>query len=101
MIFERLANGMEKSMNKLQELMVLTMEECGELTQRCSKIIRKFETVEEITEDQRVKLLDEMGDVYCMLELIIAEGITNWSELNDRALYKVDKLKQWSKLIDE
>jgi len=88
-------------MNKLQELMVLTMEECGELTQRCSKIIRKFETVEEITEDQRVKLLDEMGDVYCMLELIIAEGITNWSELNDRALYKVDKLKQWSKLIDE
>ena len=101
MIFERLANGMEKSMNKLQELMVLTMEECGELTQRCSKIIRKFETVEEITEDQRVKLVEEMGDVYCMLELIIAEGITNWSELNDRALYKVDKLKQWSKLIDE
>ena len=81
--------------------MVLTMEECGELTQRCSKIMRKFDTVEEITEDQRVKLLDEMGDVYCMLELIIAEGITNWSELNDRALYKVDKLKQWSKLIDE
>jgi hypothetical protein len=75
------------------------MEECGELTQRCSKIIRKFETVEEITEDQRVKLVEEMGDVYCMLELIIEHGITDWSELNERALYKVNKLKEWSKLI--
>jgi len=88
-------------MNKLQELMVITMEECGELTQRCSKIIRKFETVEEITEDQRVKLVEEMGDVYCMLELIIEHGITDWSELNERALYKVNKLKEWSKLINE
>jgi len=86
-------------MNKLQELMVITMEECGELTQRCSKIIRKFDTVEEITEDQRVKLVEEMGDVYCMLELIIEHGITDWSELNERALYKVNKLKEWSKLI--
>lgn len=77
------------------------MEECGELTQRCSKIIRKFETVEEITEDQRVKLVEEMGDVYCMLELIIEHGITDWSELNERALYKVNKLKEWSKLINE
>jgi len=75
------------------------MEECGELTQRCSKIIRKFDTVEEITEDQRVKLVEEMGDVYCMLELIIEHGITDWSELNERALYKVNKLKEWSKLI--
>jgi len=81
--------------------MVITMEECGELTQRCSKIIRKFETVEEITEDQRVKLVEEMGDVYCMLELIIEHGITDWSELNERALYKVNKLKEWSKLINE
>ena len=88
-------------MNKLQELMVITMEECGELTQRCSKIIRKFETVEEITEDQRVKLVEEMGDVYCMLELIIEHGIADWSELNERGLYKMNKLKEWSKLIDE
>jgi Asp-tRNA(Asn)/Glu-tRNA(Gln) amidotransferase C subunit len=45
---------MPGTLNKLQELMVLTMEECGELTQRCSKIIRKFETLEEVTEEQRV-----------------------------------------------
>ena len=81
--------------------MVITMEECGELTQRCSKIIRKFETMEEITEDQRAKLVEEMGDVYCMIELIIEHGITDWNELNERALYKVNKLKEWSKLINE
>ena len=46
---------MPGTLNKLQELMVLTMEECGELTQRCSKIIRKFETLEEVTEEQKIR----------------------------------------------
>ena len=62
---------MPGTLNKLQELMVLTMEECGELTQRCSKIIRKFETLEEVTEEQRVLLLEEVGDVQCLIDLMI------------------------------
>ncbi len=45
---------MPGTLNKLQELMVLTMEECGELTQRCSKIISKFKTLKEVREKQRV-----------------------------------------------
>jgi Asp-tRNA(Asn)/Glu-tRNA(Gln) amidotransferase C subunit len=62
---------MPGTLNKLQELMVLTMEECGELTQRCSKIIRKFETLEEVTEEQRVLLLEEVGDVQCLIKLSV------------------------------
>ena len=31
---------MELQMNKLQELLTITMEECGELIQACSKAIR-------------------------------------------------------------
>lgn len=86
-------------MNKLQELMVLTMEECGELTQRCSKIIRKFETLEEITEDQRVKLLEEVGDVQCLIELMVDCGLLTNDEINARIDSKRNKLKTWSKLI--
>ena len=42
--------------NTLQQLMCITMEECGELTQRCSKIMRKYESFDLIEEAQRVKL---------------------------------------------
>mgnify|MGYP001094703472 FL=1 len=87
------------SLNKLQELMVITMEECGELTQRCSKIIRKFDTLDEITEDQRVKLLEEVGDVQCLIDLMVECGLLTKDEINARIDTKRDKLKIWSKLI--
>ena len=85
--------------NKLQQLMCITMEECGELTQRCSKMMRKFTTIEDATEDQRVKLLEEAGDVLCMIELMVEHGILTNEELGVRVNVKRDKLKQWSTLI--
>jgi hypothetical protein len=90
---------MPGTLNKLQELMVLTMEECGELTQRCSKIIRKFETLEEVTEDQRVLLLEEVGDVQCLIDLMIDCKLLTKAEIDARIDTKRDKLKIWSKLI--
>lgn len=85
--------------NTLQQLMCITMEECGELTQRCSKIMRKYEKLDQIEENQRVKLVEEIGDVFCMMELMVEHGITDWLELHDRADVKLEKLKKWSTLI--
>ena len=85
--------------NTLQQLMIITAEECGELTQRCSKIIRKYATIDEIEEEQRQKFVDEAGDVLCMLELLVAHKITNWEELRHRVSVKQDKLKTWSNLV--
>ena len=79
--------------------MVLTMEECGELTQRCSKIIRKFDTLDEVTEDQRVKLLEEVGDVQCLIDLMVDCGLLTKREIDARIDTKRDKLIKWSKLI--
>jgi len=87
--------------NKLQQLMIITAEECGELTQRCSKIVRKYETIDQIEEEQRIKFLEEAGDVYCMLELLVDHKITNWDELKKRSQVKRQKLKIWSDLINE
>ena len=72
--------------NKLQQLMVITAEECGELTQRCSKIIRKYNDISEIEEDQRVKLLEELGDVQCMIELMVDHNIITYKELAVRIM---------------
>jgi NTP pyrophosphatase (non-canonical NTP hydrolase) len=86
--------------NKLQQLMVITAEECGELTQRCSKIIRKYDSFEQIEEDQRNKLLDEVGDVYCMIDLMCEHGVLDWRHVYARSSYKKEKLRKWSTLID-
>lgn len=79
--------------------MIITAEECGELTQRCSKIIRKYSCKKEIEEEQRIKLIEEVGDVLCMINLMVEHDITNWKELKDRVDVKKNKLKVWSSLI--
>tara|TARA_B100001057_G_scaffold249029_1_gene249298 strand:+ start:175 stop:453 length:279 start_codon:yes stop_codon:yes gene_type:complete len=92
---------MENSpINKLQQLMIITAEECGELTQRCSKIVRKYKDFNEIEDDQRNKLLEEVGDVYCMIDLMTEHGVLDWKHIYARSSAKKDKLKTWSGLID-
>jgi len=90
---------MDSPINTLQQLMCITMEECGELTQRCSKMMRKFSTIEETTEDQRVQLLEEAGDVLCMIELMVEHGLLTNEELGARINVKREKLKTWSTLV--
>ena len=84
------------SMNKLegrQELLVITMEECGELIQECSKTLRK----QDLFEQQNLK--DEIGDVYAMINLLVEYDVVSWTELEDRVDYKKNKLKKWSDLV--
>ena len=80
-------------MDKLQELLIITMEECGELIQECSKSIRKehYYNNKELTE--------EIGDVLCMIELLKSNELVNEHELNRRITLKKLKLKKWSNLL--
>ena len=82
-------------MNELEELMVITMEECGELIQACSKAIRRDKYY-----DNR-KILEEVGDVMCMLELMHEFDLFSWDDVDARVEVKREKLKKWSKLIEE
>ena len=90
----------DSPINKLQQLMTITMEECGELTQRCSKIIRKYKEADDIEDDQRQKLLEEAGDVLCMLELMVEHGLFTNKDLGSRVNEKREKLKKWSTLVE-
>ena len=91
----------DSPINKLQQLMIITAEECGELTQRCSKIVRKYSTADQIEEDQREKLLEEVGDVYCMIDLLLDHGFIDEDLVYQRAQIKREKLKTWSTLIND
>ena len=86
-------------LNTLQQLMIITAEECGELTQRCSKVIRKFKHIEDITDTEREKLLEEVGDVYCMINLMTEHGVLDWKHIYARSSVKEEKLKKWSTLV--
>jgi len=82
-------------MNKLdqrQQLMVVTMEECGELIQACSKAIR-------CNDYHNDSLKEEIGDVMCMIELIKSNGLITQREIDNQIQTKRMKLMKWSKLL--
>lgn len=84
-----------KTLDTHQQLFVITAEECGELTQVCMKILRKAT----VDDEWNKKLLEEAGDVYCMLDLMVQHGYLTWDDIANRANVKKKKLIKWSDLI--
>ena len=91
---------LETPINDFQQLMAITAEECGELTQVCMKLLRKYESLDAASEDKHLELLnEEAGDVYAMIDLLCEHGVLQWEHIYARSSYKKEKLKQWSTLI--
>ncbi len=91
-------------MNRLTELMVITMEECGELTQACSKVLRTREnnfSSKTISTEALDDLAKEVADVMCMIELMQEEGLVDPLDISEGIQNKREKLKVWSSLITE
>jgi|TARA_R100001126_G_scaffold83925_1_gene52279 NTP pyrophosphatase (non-canonical NTP hydrolase) len=86
-----------KKLNAQQQLLIITMEECGELIHACSKALRRGELYE--NSDSQLKLKQEVGDVYAMLDLLVEWDILSWNDIEDQRNKKRQKLKQWSDLI--
>ena len=86
-----------KPLDARQELLVITMEECGELIQACSKALRRGELYTNSDSEQQLK--QEIADVYCMIELMQDWDILSWEEIERGVERKREKLKKWSKLI--
>ena len=86
-----------KELDARQQLLVVTMEECGELIQACSKLLRRSELY---SDGEYVKnLKDELGDVYAMIELLVEWDVLSWDEIENRRDEKRKKLSKWSDLI--
>ena len=80
-------------MEKLTELMIITMEECGELTQACSKVLRT-----DFKDHALQDLKQEVADVVCMIELMKKNGLVNDSEIVQGIQNKMEKLEIYSNL---
>ena len=83
----------ENNMTQREEALVILMEECGELTQDCSKMIRSGGD----TKYER-QLQDEVGDVLALIEVLKISGIVTDKQIEDRMKVKKEKLMKWSML---
>ena len=80
-------------MEKLTELMIITMEECGELTQACSKGLRT-----DFKDHALQDLKQEVADVVCMIELMKKNGLVNDADIVQGIQNKMEKLEIYSNL---
>lgn len=88
-------------MNKSQkEVLLITQEECAEVTQAISKVFRFG--IDAVYNDQtnNQRLTEELGDLHCMIELIVESGLIDRKELLNASGNKRKKLIQWSKIFD-
>ena len=83
-------------MKKQEEMLVITAEECGELIQACSKVIRSKGKTKYIR-----NLQDEIGDVMCMIEIMKHSGLVDDEQIEKRIEVKKEKLMKWSLLFSE
>ena len=83
----------KSDLNQEKELFCITAEECGELVQVCMKIARWGIDKKKISD-----LIEEVGDVALMLDLIVDAGYITKEEIKARKKVKKLKLKKYSSL---
>ena len=65
------------------------------------KYLRRYENIDQVEEKWKQKLLEEVGDVYCMIDLLLDHGFIDEDLVYQRAKIKREKLKTWSTLIND
>jgi NTP pyrophosphatase (non-canonical NTP hydrolase) len=88
-------------MNKEQkEIFFITQEECAEVTQAISKVLRfGMDSYHPVTnKSNKHSLEEEIGDLLAMIEILIRRAIISDSNVNEARIQKMEKLKKWSKI---
>jgi len=84
-------------MTRNEELLVILMEECAEVQQEASKLIRfGSDTWADVLNFEK-----EIGDLLCMIDLCHKQGLISEDAIIQAAEAKYEKLKKWSNLLDD
>lgn len=89
--------------NSEKEILSIAQEECAEIIQSISKIFRfGFDAKHpEKWQDNRQHLEEEIGDLQCMINLMLDFGLVNETAIQKAEIAKYEKLKQWSNIFNE
>jgi NTP pyrophosphatase (non-canonical NTP hydrolase) len=86
--------------HEMKEILCIMQEECAEVSQSISKIFRfgpdqiKYKDI--VTNRQHLE--EEIGDLLCMIDILIEKTILSDSAVNQARKNKRDKLRQWSSI---
>jgi NTP pyrophosphatase (non-canonical NTP hydrolase) len=88
---------------KENEILLITQEECAEVTQAISKCYRfgldNFKPGKPKTNRQH--LAEELGDLQAMIDLCVVSGLISKEELDTASDNKIAKLRVWSDIFKE
>lgn len=84
-----------------KEILLITQEECAEVTQAISKIFRFGFDSEHRGVNNREHLEEEIGDLMCMIDLLIDNGIVSEAAVMTAKNEKLEKLLTWSNIFKE
>lgn len=86
-------------MTRREEILTILMEECAEVIVAASKIKRFGESSVWDNETALDSLEKELGDLYCLVDLLHGEDMISYTKLDEYAGMKHEKLKKWSNLF--
>ena len=88
--------------SQTKEVMDILQEECAEVIQAISKISRfgldNLKTGKPKT--NREHLEEELGDLYAMIEILQELDVVSWTNIEQAAEAKREKLKVWSNIFN-
>jgi NTP pyrophosphatase (non-canonical NTP hydrolase) len=84
-----------------KEILLIAQEECAEVTQAISKVFRFGMDMIYKDRSNKERLTEEVGDLLCMIELMIESGMIDRNEMLHAAGNKRNKLQQWSNIFKE
>ncbi len=85
--------------DKIQETLVITQEECAEVIQEISKCFRfGIDELHKSGVPHRQKLTEEIGDLMCMIDLLVEQGVVDGEEVINAISAKREKLKIYSNI---
>ena len=87
--------------NSQKEVLLIAQEECAEVTQAISKIFRFGIDGSHNERTNKERLTEELGDLHCMIELIVESGLIDRSELFNASGLKQKKLMRWSNIFND
>jgi len=84
-----------------KEILLITQEECAEVSQAISKVFRfgADDVFKGISNRQHLE--EEVGDLMCMIDLLIDNGIVSEAAVMTAKHEKMNKLMTWSKIFSE
>ena len=90
---------MKQLTERQKEILLITQEECAEVTQAISKSFRfgLMEKYNNVSNQERLE--EEVGDLVCMIELMKDSGIIDPEFVRAASIKKRNKLQQWSNIF--